>query len=213
MIRAVIFDMDGVISDTQKLHASVEEELLRGYGIRMGSKEITQKYAGFSDRELFEDVFHSHRISIDVNRAIREKWDMMMALASGNISPVSGAMGFIGDLEKQKFRLGAASSSPLMFIELVLFELKLKGRFDIIASAEEVKHGKPNPDVFLLAAERLNVQPQECVVIEDGFNGMLAAKAAGMKCIGLVEDVQHIYPADLLVNDLKKLTAEKIRRL
>ena len=84
--------------------------------------------------------------------------------------------------------LGIASSAPINFIETVLSKLGLKEKFEVITSAEEVKYGKPNPEIFLLAAKKLNVNPQECVVIEDAEGGMTGAKKANMKCIGLVKE-------------------------
>ena len=85
----------------------------------------------------------------------------------------------------------------------MLTKLDLKEKFTAIASSYELEKGKPAPDIFLLAARRLNVAPEYCLVVEDGLNGMIAAKAAGMACVGLVRDNTGLdYPADLLVKDL-----------
>lgn len=88
------------------------------------------------------------------------------------------------------------------FVRLVLYKLGLADKFNQIVSADEVEHGKPAPDIFLLAAKRLNKSAEECIVIEDGISGMEAAKAAGMKCIGLVEDLDKKYPTNILVTEL-----------
>lgn len=209
----MIFDMDGVISDTQGLHAEVEEELLKKYGVTMSADEITEKYAGVSDKEFFERAFKGHRMPPnDITIIIAEKWDEMVALAENNIRPIPGAIELISELKRQKFKLGVASASPVKFIDLVLSKLKLKEEFDVITSGDEVERGKPDPDIFLLTAKKLGVRPKECVVIEDGINGMIAAKRAGMKCVGLVKN-EGSYPADLIVNEFKELTIEKIKNL
>ena len=213
-IKAIIFDMDGVISDTQKLHALVEEEILRRYGVNLSPEEITQKYAGTTDREFFEKIFNDHNISVDVENIIKEKWERMIKISKNNISPISGAVELIKNLRRNDFKLAIASASPHNFIKLVLEELNLKGKFDVIVSAEDVKFGKPNPEIFLLAVKKLRVKPEECIIIEDGINGIIAGKKAGMKCIWFTkEENKTKVPADLIVNDLKELTIAKIKGL
>ncbi len=210
-IKAVIFDMDGVISDTQKLHALIEEKLLKKYGIELDSDEITEKYAGLPDKEFFEKIFKDYKISVDVEKVINEKWNEMMDIAKNNISPIQGAIELINQLKENGFKLAVASSSPHSFIELVLSELKLKEKFDVIVSTEDVKFGKPNPEIFLLAAKKLRKDPSECVVIEDGINGIIAAKRGGMKCIFLTRKNKDQQFADLAISSLKELSAKRIK--
>lgn len=213
MVRAVIFDMDGVISDTQGLHAEVEEELLKEYEVAVSAEEITGGYAGVSDREFFETIFQGHgRPPKEIDVIIEEKWDRMMALAENNVQPIPGVIELIRELKGRGFRLGVASASPMKFIALVLSELGLRGEFDAVTSAEEVERGKPDPEVFLLTAERLGVRPEDCVVIEDAINGMVAAKRAGMKCVGLVKKGGE-YPADLVVRGFGGLSIARIEGL
>jgi len=210
MIRAVIFDMDGVVSDTQGLHTAVEESLLRKHGIRMSAQEITEKYASVPDKEFFGKLFKEHKVSVNPDSVIKEKYRIMSASKS-RIVPIAGVKELIQELKKQKFMLAIASASPLEFIEFVISELGLKGIFDSITSSNEVSRGKPEPDVFLLAAKKLGCKPEECVVIEDTSRGMTAAKRAGMKCIGFAWDHEKEYPADILVKDLREITVEMIR--
>lgn len=213
MIKAIIFDLDGVISDTQRLHASIEVSLLKKYGIDMDPEELTANYAGIADEEFFIKIFEDYGITADAKDVIGEKWDKMMPLAVNNILPIPGAIKIINDLKEAGFKLGVASSAPIKFIELVLKELKLKDKFQAITSVEDVRHSKPDPEIFLLTAQRLNANPEECVVIEDAESGMTAAKKAGMKCIGLVKKNDKKYPADLIVTTLKNLTAGEIINL
>jgi len=130
-----------------------------------------------------------------------------------NILPIRGTKELITNLNKSKFKLAIASYSPLEFIELVVHTLGLKDVFDSITSTDEVKRGKPGPDVFILAAKRISCKPEECIVIEDSLNGIIAAKKAGMKCIGFVADKGKNYPADLLVTDIRNISIEKIRNM
>lgn len=212
-VQAVIFDMDGVISDTQKFHETVEIALLRKHGINVTHEEI-ESYTGVSDKEFFEDLFRKHNVYLDgVDAVIREKWDMMLELARTGVEPIPGALELINELKNHDLKLGVASASPPEFIKLVLSELGIENLFDAITSSHEVERGKPEPDVFFLTAERLGVSPENCVVIEDGINGMIAAKKAGMKCVALVKDKTKNYPADLIVEDLRIVSFEMLSSL
>ena len=208
-MKAVIFDMDGVISDTQTLHAEAEEELFKRYGIEIIAQEITERYAGMSDKEFFETVFSEYgKLIHNVDMIIEEKWKKVLDLARGRISAIEGVVDLIEKLKRANFRLGLASAPKKEFIELVLSELKIKEYFYAVTSAYEVEFGKPNPAIFLLTAKKLSVLPEECTVIEDGKLGMVAAKKAGMKCIGLVnkDNVDKgEYKADKIVKRLTEL--------
>lgn len=162
---------------------------------------------------MFRDLFSEHRIPADPIATARCRWQKMYALLEGNIQPMPGAVELIQELKQQGIKIGVASGSYLQFIGLVLGKLNLGTVFDAIASGEEVKNIKPAPDVFLLAAQRLGVQPEHCVVIEDAVSGMTGAKRAGMKCVGLVENSSKIYPADVLVSQLDEVSVAQLRSL
>lgn len=213
MIKGIIFDMDGVISDTQNLQAMVEEKLLQSYGIQMSAEEITEKYAGIADREWFTMLIEDFKLKTDIENIIKEKHQNLLKVAKNNIKSIPGAIELIKS-SKNCFKLALASASLHEFISLVLKELKLENEFDVVISSTDVEKGKPNPSIFLLAAERLNLKPEECLVIEDGINGMVAAKTAGMKCIGLVKIKDYKkYPADLLVNSLKEINFNDLQNI
>jgi beta-phosphoglucomutase family hydrolase len=211
IIKAMIFDMDGVISDTQGIHAKTESELLKSYGIAMHADEITRRYAGVGDEEMFREIFSRAQKEIpEIKRLVETKWRIMDELVRGNVKEIPGTREFIERLENLGLPLAVGSASRLAFMELVLAELGLRNRFCVIASAEEVEKGKPEPDLFLLVANRLSVEPENCVVIEDAVSGMIAAKRAKMQCIGLVRDQnEQNYPADLIVTDLRKVPINK----
>jgi len=211
-MKAVIFDMDGVISDTQTLAANVESKIFRKYGLDIAPEYCTQVYAGTAHHYMYEKEFAKAGITADIDKTVEETWGILLN-SKDMVKPIEGIYQVIEILKKNNYKIAVASASVYPFIEMVLSGLDLKEQFDIIVSAEdpEVKHGKPDPDVFLLAAKRLNIEPYECIVIEDGINGMMAAKTAGMKCIGLVQDQTKKYPADIIVTSLKQLTIKDFR--
>ena len=213
MIEAVIFDMDGVISDTQKLHAKVESELLLRYGVDLSPDEITRRYAGVKTREFFAELLDEKGLSYDIDVLIEEKWIKMREFTSAPVDCIEGALQLIKSLFDDGYLLAVASASNFDYVNSVLESLNVKDYFSCVVSGDMVKRGKPNPEIFLLAASRLGVNPESCVVIEDGISGMQAARDANMKCIGLVGDKRGSYPAGNLVLSLLEVTSDYIKYL
>jgi len=211
MIKAIIFDMDGVVSDTQTLHSEIEAAIFQRYGIKKSVEEITEKYAGVPCKVFFKEVFLENSIPVDVQKIVEEKENLMMERIRGNVTPMPGAINLIKEARQKGLKLAVASSSPIELVSLVLEELNLESIFKVVVTLEDVQNGKPDPEIFLLAAKRLGVTPGECIAIEDGHSGMLAAKSAGIKCIGLVKDkTSKDYPADILVESLEEISIDKI---
>ncbi len=207
-IKAVIFDMDGVISDTQQVNSELEALCLKEHGIKISAEELARNYAGIPERDCAEIIFTAHGKEIDFDKFVENKLAKLMEFSKGKILAVEGALELIKNLKENNFKLAVASSSTLEFIDLVLSELKIKDKFDVLTSGQEVKFGKPNPDIFLLTARKLGLSPSECVVIEDAKNGVMAAKKAGMKCVWLTNQgslEKNDCPADITVGSLKKL--------
>lgn len=213
MTEAVIFDMDGVISDTQKLHSQVESGLLTSAGIIITPDEITRKYSGVITEHFFKDLLQDRLSITEIESLLHQKWQKMLELAKIGIDPIQGALSLITNLSESKIPLGLASASPKDFVNIVLSCLSIESYFKVVTSGDQVKNGKPDPEIFLLTASRLGIDPGNCIVIEDGISGMKGAKAAGMKCIGLVKSISDIYPADIQVLSLEGLTVEYILSL
>jgi HAD superfamily hydrolase (TIGR01509 family) len=211
-MKAVIFDMDGVIADTQVVHATVESNLLREYGISLTPAEITRQYAGVNDNEFWPDVFtKAGKPAVDPRTLTARKWEIMYSIDSGTINPMPGSLELINELFAGHVPLAVASSSPKRFIELVVDTLAVREKFSTLVSGDDVEHGKPAPDIFLLAAKQIGINATECVVIEDGLSGMVATKRAGMRCVGLLTHVSESEsPADVNVHDLRDLALEML---
>lgn len=213
MIKGVIFDMDGVISDTQKLHAQVEAKILKRFNINISPEELTQKYAGVRTKDFFDALLKERGTSYDLGELMEEKWQEMTRLAALGVDEIPGSANLVKRLSEEEYSLAVASASNLAYVNSVLGALKISPYFNAIISGDMVNKGKPDPESFLLAASKIGIPPGNCVVIEDGTSGMAAAKNAGMFCIGLVADKNKKYPTDNLILSLSEITDEYLKNL
>jgi len=212
MIKAVIFDMDGVIADSQKIHSSVEHQILSREGVDLSPEEITRRFAGRKTAEFFVELLGDKRM--DVGTLINEKNNRVLKEIKTHVDPIEGAVDLIKTLHDNGIPLAVASSSIKEVVYATLGALNLVDFFERIVCGDEVDKCKPDPEIYLKTAEQLDINPSEAVVIEDAIAGMLAAKNAGMKCIGLVVDPKsEKYPANLLVSSLSDLTIEQIKNI
>ncbi len=207
--KAIIWDMDGVISDTQHLHATIEAELLERFGIIMTPEEITNKYAGVRTADFFTDLLTKKGVTnFNVDKLMAEKW-VGASNSVKEVKAIPGVTKLLKEASKRGILQAVASASGQVYVNAVLNQLGIKNYFKAIITGDQVSKGKPDPEIFLKAAQAINVNPQECIVIEDGRSGMIGAKKANMKCIGLVYDKSD-YPADFKVDNLNKLTLDFI---
>ena len=215
MIKAVIFDMDGVISHTQIFHSKAESEALKEYGISMPFKELMKKYAGIPDKEMFKKILERFGKEANIDEIIEKKWVIMDKFVKKGIKPVEDVEKLIRFLYKNGFALAVASASPFHFIKSVIKPLKIENMFKSIACADEVTHGKPDPEIFLLAAKKLKIKPVFCIVIEDSSNGVEAAKRAGMKCVAITttHKREELKNADKIIDSFKEINIDKLKDL
>lgn len=184
MIKAVIFDMDGVIVDSEPLYFEVDKLLLREYGIEVADADL-QKYVGIANPVMCAESIEKYSLSCTLEEMLdRQTLHRNRLWETKAWEPIPGIPELLQDLKRNGLKIGLASSSSRHQIETVLTGLKLKQFFDAVAGFEDVSKSKPDPGVFLKAAELLDVSPADCLVIEDSENGTKAAKLAGMKCVG-----------------------------
>ena len=186
-LTTVIFDMDGLLIDSEPCWAEAGSETLAKYDIRLTSEQYHTS-TGLRTREWIEWWFGNFNID---SRYVQDAEKTIIAAAIQKIrdkaEPMPG-VGYIFDFfKKQGFKIGLASSSPMELIDVVVEKLGIADHLEAITSAELLPRGKPHPQVYLDCAALMNVLPMECVCFEDSFNGLIAAKAARMKCIVIPE--------------------------
>jgi len=211
MIKAVIFDMDNVIVDSEIHHLEAEKQVLEKHGITRTNEEAS-KYCGVKDEIMFAEYIKEHSLDVTPHEMYKEKEGLICKLLDENAQPVKGSIELLKRFKEKGMKVALASSSYEKIVDLVLTKLNIKDEFDAIVTGSDDLKSKPNPDIFLEAAKRLNTAPEECIVIEDAHNGVKAAKAASMKCIGFNffrGTNQDLSKADIIVDDLSELI-EKI---
>lgn len=224
MLRAVIFDFDGVLVDSELLHFQAFNHILSPLGVKMSKQQYYDKYLGLSDEELLGLMNKQHNLNLTDERLrqlLREKAGIFKELAVSQASIIEGVPQFLEMLENNKIHKAICSGALLPEIELILKGAGLRDFFEAIVSAEQVKKGKPDPEGFLLALKLLNkktppkIKPLECIVIEDSHWGLEAAKSAGMHPVAVTNSysADYLRPADKVVENLSELTLDDLQTL
>ncbi|CAM3379176.1 hexitol phosphatase HxpB [Flavobacterium chungbukense] len=179
--KAIIFDMDGVLVDSEPLWQKAEFEIFSSLGVHV-TEELAMTTKTMTTREVTE--FWRNRYewkNISVQQAEDRVISRVIELIENENCEIDGIGNFVKLIKDQGYRIGLATNSPYKIIPVVLKKLKLTHYFDAVSSSDSEPNGKPDPSVYLTTSCKLEVDPEHCIAIEDSFNGMLAAKRAGMK--------------------------------
>jgi HAD superfamily hydrolase (TIGR01509 family) len=178
-VAAVVFDMDGVLVDSEPVHAEATRLVLADHGI---AYEGGDDFFGFTDQEVFRVLRARHRLDADEGM-LAEAWvQRVVPLLSQRLQPMTGVPDVLERLRVSGYRLSLASGSAPSIIVETLRVLGIARLFEHVVSAQDVGRGKPAPDIFLEAARRLGLPPDRCLVVEDSRNGLRSAVAAEMRC-------------------------------
>jgi mannitol-1-/sugar-/sorbitol-6-/2-deoxyglucose-6-phosphatase len=212
MLRAAIFDLDGLLIDSEPWWRKAEVELFAEVGIHLREEQCIET-TGLRIDEVVQyrrsqKPWEGPPTTQELADRIVER---VIALVREHAEPKAGREHAIDVCSTAKLRLAVASSSPLRLIEASLDRLQLRSRFELIVSAERERYGKPHPAVFITTADRLGVDPSECIVFEDSMRGVIAAKAAGMRCIAVPEhDDPRFVIADRVLPSLEAFDGSMI---
>jgi len=213
-IKAVIWDMDGVIADSGPYHLSAWQEIFGKRGVKFTAEDFRRSF-GLRNDTIIRNTLGEQITQGEIDAIAREKEETFRRLAGQRIKPLPGALELLQSLKTQGFRMAIASSTTLENIRLVTEGLGIDDYFQSIITSHDVTEGKPSPQVFLVAAQRMGVEPGNCVVIEDAVAGVTAAKRAGMYCVAVTNTNprQSLKQADLIVDTLKSVTIDDIKGL
>lgn len=210
----VIFDMDGLMVDSELLQSISFKGMLKKHGIIVRKKIV--QILGVRAVENIKMMKKKYRVKESVKTLFQEKNVIYSQLLKRKIKPMPGLFKLIEALKKSKIRLALASSSNYDHIRTVLSKLGLEKQFEVILSGEHVKKGKPNAEIYLKTAKILRIKPELCLVLEDAQTGVSAAKNAQMKCIAVPNKYtrnKNFSRSDLIVKSLDDITIETILKI
>ena len=214
---ALIFDFDGVIVDTERLHYQGFMEVLSGMGVTMGEDTYFEKYSGFDDRDGFNEILGDFGIKTEpgqIAELTEQKTKVVCDMMNESLIPIPGAVDIIYSARDSGLPMAICSGALKNEIEIAATSVGVRDCFDIIVSAEDVPKGKPDPEGYYkarrLLAEHVKkvIDPCRCVVCEDTPAGILAAKGAGMMVCALstTHPADHLGPADKIIGDFTDIS-------
>jgi HAD superfamily hydrolase (TIGR01509 family) len=183
-LTAVIFDMDGVLIDSEPIHLEATRALLADYGVEY-SPDFDDNFYGCTDRDVFRLLRARYRLVPSAEQLAASWIARVVALLGRPLQPMAGVPGVLRVLQDSGLRLALASSSAPEIIQATLIGLGLSGMFELVVSGRDVERGKPAPDIFLEVSRRMGLAREACLVVEDSFNGVSAAAAAGIRCVAV----------------------------
>ena len=201
--KAVIWDMDGVIAATAPYHLKAWQEVFRKRGIDFTKKQFSRHFGQRNDA-IIKGAMGEDVSSEEMETIADEKEKSFRRRIGQDVKALPGVIELLNSLLQHGFKIALASSAPMENIDFITRSLGINSIFQSIITGHEVPRGKPSPDVFLLAAQRLGVKPANCIVIEDAVAGITAAKTAGMFCLAVTNTHPRasLSEADLIVDSL-----------
>jgi beta-phosphoglucomutase family hydrolase len=213
-LAAVVWDMDGVLADTAPHHLHAWQETFARRGIKF-TKEDFMRGFGIRNDAIIRNVLGEKTTDAEIEAIAREKEATFRRIIGKDVKPIPGALKLLGQLHDRGIRMAIASSTVIENIHLIVGSLGIEKYFEAIITGHDVTEGKPSPQVFLVAAQRLGVEPKSCLVFEDAVAGVKAAKSAGMHCIAITSSHprEKLAEADLVVDSLEEVSVKDLEKL
>ncbi len=204
MIEAVIFDMDGVLVDTEEFICEAAMKYFAELGVTVKAEDFLD-FVGMGENRYIGGVAEKYGVEIEITSAKTRTYEIYDEIVRGRIDPLDGVMDFLARCKTLGLKTAVATSADRTKMEINLREMGLSEQsFNACVNGLEVEKKKPHPDIFLFAAERIGVAPQNALVVEDAISGVAAAKAAGSKCLALMTSfsAEQLGGADWICNTL-----------
>jgi len=205
-MKAVLFDMDGVLLDSEEYICQAGVHMFREKGYTVAPEDFIE-FTGMGENRYLGGVAMKHQIPFELEKDKARTYEIYAKLVSGRLSPYSGVIEFIGRCLSMGLRIAVASSADPVKISINLAEIGIpEETFHTIVSGLDIENKKPAPDIFLKAAENLGIDPSECLVIEDAISGVAAGKAAGAKVLALTTSftAEELSAADWIAPSLSE---------
>lgn len=216
MYKNFIFDMDGVLVDSEPLHYKIMTQVFSELQLSL-TKQYRYSLTGMAGMPMWEKIVKDYQLPKKASDYLAFHTEVFFReLPNHEITEVKGVIQLLQRLKEHEYTLALASSSSLQLIDVFTQKLGIHSYFDVIVSGQTLPRSKPFPDIFLKVASLWAVPTQDCIVLEDSYNGVKAAKSAGMKCIGYQNPNsgnQDLSKADIIVHSMDEITFDLLEHL
>ena len=212
---AVIFDMDGVIIDSNPYHKEAWLQFAEKYNIELKVEEVPEKIYGKTNTTALRDVFQKDFSPEENERLGEEKEAIYRDLHAKDLEPIAGLRKLLEMLKEHQVPMAVATNAPVSNVDFIMEKTGLRPYFGVVIDSSSVKNGKPDPEIYLKSAEKLGVLPERCIVIEDSVPGAEAGIRAGMKVVAITttHSKEELEQTDLVIDAYKELSFEKLAAL
>ena len=210
MIKGVLFDMDGVLVDSETFICKAAIMMFRELGLKVQPEDF-QPFVGMGENRYLGGVAEHYGIDVDIEKVKARTYEIYKKIVSGKLSPLPGAHEFISKCRKKGLRLALATSADTIKMEVNLKEIGLsRNSFHSVITGLDVNKKKPFPDIYLRAAKNLGLKPADCLVVEDAVSGIESGKAAGCRCLAVTSyfDAAALKEADWICESLLNVPEE-----
>ncbi len=215
MLKGVIFDMDGVLINSHPLHKKVWAQFLASVNMAVTEEELDFVLDGRKREEILRHFLGD--LPADQIREYGKRKNAIYQESSSDLLTISGAVEFLDMLEKAGMSMAVATSASSVRAHDILARLGILKKFTAVVTGNDVTKGKPDPEIFMQAADRLKLVPQDLLVVEDAVSGVMAAKSAGMKCLGIASDGRRekleAAGADWVIPDYERISITDVQQL
>jgi len=208
---AVIFDMDGVIIDSNPFHKISLRLFCEKYGFHLSDEELVKKIYGRTNKEWIANLF-GNLSKEELSRYGEEKESLFREVFKNDIRALDGLPEFLASLKQNNIPIAIGTSAPRSNVDFVLEHTSLGEYFSVILDESDVEHGKPNPEIYLKVAARLGYEPSRCIVFEDSLSGVESARRAGAKVVGVAttHSVEELSHTDFIIRNFKDLNPAQL---
>ena len=218
MIKAIIFDMDDLIVNSDPLHSIAWERVLSDFGKSFDDipSNKKSKFIGMRVIDICKEIINILGLDIDLNTFYEKRTKVFLEIVKSELELMPGLLESLELFSSNDYKIALASSGAKKYIDLVLDKFNIRKYFDIIVSGDNVSIGKPHPETYIVASKMLNLKAEECVVLEDAENGIISAIQAGCKCIAVHNPhtpYQNLSEATLSISSLKDINLDIISKI